>query len=442
MKYDLAINNVIILSRNNDYIPFVGAVGITGEFITYVGKQFVSLEETNQMIDGLRRVLMPGLINGHCHGDMTMARGLGEGMTLWDQNLAFSKHQWFKEFTTVEDRFYSRQLTYIESLLNGTTFILENMYWDLDGKSVEAMAEIGIMGALALDIRKDFLQPEDFIDDKVIDKFICESQKHDLIPVIGSVSEEDFNPILLKKISDKLNQFDVLNTCHLAENDWRVALIEEKYQMTPVSFLSKNGKFDSKTIGSHVVKTTPKDIETLQKNSVSVINTPICEMKIADGWLRGVELMEAGVNVGLGTDGALWNNNNDIFEEMKQTLLIQSMQYGPGRMTSKHIIDMATYNGAKAFGVEDKMGSIEVGKLANFILIDIDKPHLMPQNLHPEYENITTLIVTQINGRDVTDVFIKGNHIVENRCLNNVDVNKIKRKVQQVHEKIINNIGR
>lgn len=442
MKYDLGINDVIILARDRGYQPFVGSVGVTKERISYIGTQKISKRDSHVLINGEKKVLMPGLINGHCHGDMTMARGLGENMTLWDQNEKFAAHQWFKNFTTVEDRFYSRQLTYVEALLNGTTFILENMYWDLGGRSVEAMSQTGIMGGLALDIRKDFSEPDVFIEDKIIEKFIAEAKKHDLIPVLGSVSEEDFQPELLKKIADKVEEWKMLQTCHLSENDWRVDLVKKRHNMTPVAFLNTYGKLSQNTIGSHVVKITDEDINILKTRNVSIINTPICEMKIADGCLRGVELLQAGVNVGLGTDGALWNNNNDMFAEMKQTLLIQSMRYGPDKIKVKDVIDMATFNGAKAFGVEEEMGSIEEGKLANFILLDIDQPHLMPYNLSSEYENITTLVVSQATGSDVSDVFIKGKHIVNNKKLNTIDVELIKMRVQATHEKIISNLER
>ena len=439
MKYDIAINNAIILTRNNGYQPFMGSVGITNEQITYVGTEKIS---GSTVIDATDKILMPGLINGHCHGDMTMARGLGEGMTLWEQNKEFSSHNWFKSYITDEDRYYSRQLTYIEALLNGTTFICENMYWDLDGKSVQAMSEIGIMGGLALDIRKDFQHPDKFIEDEVIKNFIEEAERYDLLPIIGSISEEDFHSELLSKIADKIEEFDILSTCHLAENEWRVDLVKERYHLTPIELMAKFGKLDKKTIGSHVVKITDNDITILKNRDFSIINTPICEMKIADGALRGVDLLEAGVNVGLGTDGALWNNSNDIFAEMKQTLLIQSARYGPNKITCKDVIDMATYNGAKAFGVEHRMGSIELGKLANIILIDISQPHLMPFNLHGIYENITTLVVTQATGRDVSDVIIKGRQVVKNNQLQHIEMGRIKQKVQEAHNKIISSLGR
>ncbi|ELC2815896.1 amidohydrolase family protein [Salmonella enterica] len=436
MKLDTAINNVIIVTGDRDYVPFVGSVAISDGKIEYVGNRKFSPDDTRELIDGSGKVLMPGLINGHCHGDMTLVRGIGDDLTLQEQNELYAGHNWFKEFITTGDRYKSRQLTYVEALLNGTTFILENMYWDLDKQSVKAMSQTGIRGGLALDIRQDFTMPEIFLADELLKEFRQDCLDNGLVPVVGSISEEDFHAPLLAKIKRKTDELGLRVTCHLAETDWRKELVSSRHQDTPISYLSRHGTFDGSVIASHVIHATRDEINLLAENEVKVVSTPLCEMKIADGTFRGKEMLDAGVVVGLGTDGALWNNSNDIFREMKGTLLIQTARYGIRAISKKQILDMATINGAKVFGLEERIGTVEVGKLADLILIDLQRPHLCPVNLG-KYENITSLLVNQVTGQDVTDVFVNGNHVVRDRQLQTLNTLQLMGEMNDIHQRIV-----
>ena len=125
--YTLGIDNVIIVSGNFNYAPFWGSVCVEGSSIAEVRRGPVPREQCAEWIDGSGKILMPGLVNCHCHGDMTLARGLGDDMTLWEQIEAYRSHNWFYEYISDDDRYYARQLVYCEALLAGTTFICENM---------------------------------------------------------------------------------------------------------------------------------------------------------------------------------------------------------------------------------------------------------------------------------------------------------------------------
>ena len=144
MKYEMGISGAIIVSGHNGYEPFIGSVAIKGDRIEKVVEGSLEKEDCGKWIDGSGKILMPGLVNAHCHGDMTLARGLGDDLTLLEQNEKFADTEWFYTLISDEDRYYSRQLTYCEALLSGTTFIMENMYWGLGEDSVKAMVETGI----------------------------------------------------------------------------------------------------------------------------------------------------------------------------------------------------------------------------------------------------------------------------------------------------------
>lgn len=435
MKYEIGINQAIIVSGHNRYQPFVGAVGIVGDKIVEVREGILFEEECEKFIDGTGKILMPGLVNGHCHGDMTLARGMGDDLTLLEQNEAFADTGWFYSLIDDEDRFYSRQLTYCEALLSGTTFIMENMYWGLGLESIRAMSEVGIRGALAEDVRVDFSNPNELIPEEDIDAFIdtCSSEK--LIPILGSISEEDYSIELLNRIKSLAGEKKVLVTCHLAENTWRREIVKERFGKTAIEFLYQNELLGKEILGSHVVYATEEEISMLAKTGTKVINTPLCEMKIEDGIAPISQMIREGVTVCLGTDGAMWNNSNDIFREMKGMSLIQTMDSGIRSLDKRDILDMATINGAKCFGLEQDYGTIEVGKKADFILIETRVPHMQPLRIK-EQENVTSSLIYNATGRDVTDVFVNGNHVVENRVIRTVDITYIMNKVQKSSNKI------
>lgn len=440
MPFATAINNAIILSAHNGYVPFIGSIGISDGRIAWVGEKPIAPGEAAKLINAEGSILMPGLVNAHCHGDMTLARGLGDDLTLLEQNEAFADTDWFSTLIDEDDRFYSRQLTYCEALLSGTTFINENMYWSLGGRSAAAMLKIGINGALSEDVRYDFTVPEKLLSDREVADFANQARSNGLVPVLGGLSEEDYAADLLQRIEAKRARFDMLLTCHLSETDWRVKHVTSLYDSTPIEFLARHNCLNEKILGSHVVWTTANDLELLAAYGVKVVNTPLCEMKIADGIARIPEMVQAGICVSLGTDGAMWNNSNDIFREMKGMLLLHTVNSGIRSLSVQAVLDMATINGAKTFGLGAECGSIEVGRRADLILINTEQAHFTPLRLG-SHENVASLVVYNATGRDVSDVFVSGNHVVECGNLMTADLTEIRARVTAASAKIAAGLG-
>ena len=435
MKYETGISGAVIVSAHNGYRPFIGSVGVLHGRIETVAEGQIKSEECEVFIDADGKILMPGLVNGHCHGDMTMARGLGDDLTLLEQNHKFADTGWFYTLIQDEDRYYSRQLTYCEALLSGTTFIMENMYWGLGADSVRAMKEVGIRGALAEDVRVDFQKPDEFISEEALTDFINLCRENDLIPVLGGISEEDYETKRLKKIQAIAEIRGISITSHMAENTWRQDIVREKYGTSAIDYLHKNSLLGKKVIGSHEVYASAEEVFQLADTQTKVVNTPLCEMKIQDGIAPIPEMVRKGVTVCLGTDGAMWNNSNDIFREMKGMSLLHSLNSGVRSLKKTDILDMATRNGAKCFGLEKEYGTIEAGKKADFILIETKVPHMQPM-LIGEKETVTSALVYNATGQDVTDVFVDGRHVVKNREIQTADVSVIMKKVQETSEKI------
>jgi 5-methylthioadenosine/S-adenosylhomocysteine deaminase len=309
------------------------------------------------------------------------------------------------------------------------------MYWGLGSRSIQAMREIGIKGALVEDIRHDFANSDSFLPEQVLQEFSASCREAGLVPVIGLMAEEDFETERLRKAFDRLRDLDALQTMHLAENEWRKDLILNKYGLAPIEYLAKNGFLHDRLIGSHVVCAAENEVALMKEAGVKVANTPLCEMKIADGIAPIPEMVKQGVTVGLGTDGPLWNNSNDIFREMKGMALLHTVNSGIRSLSKKDILEMATVGGAAVFGKEAEFGMIKEGMQADFIMIDAEKPHLQPL-LHGKHENVTSAIVFGATGADVSDVFVNGKRLVKDHSLTGIDVSALIARVRQTAENI------
>lgn len=433
--FDLAINDCIILSGHNGYQPVLGSVGIRDGRIQRVGEGKIYSAESKELLDGNGKILMPGLINGHCHGDMTFARGMGDDLTLLEQNQKFADTNWFYDLIDDEDRYWSRVLTYVEALLSGTTFLMENMYWGLGARSVDAMKATGIKGALAQDLREDFTDPGRFVPPQKMKDFADRCRAVGIIPVIGNISEEDFADGLIDKARDYIADLGCAETRHLAENTWRMDLIRDKLGTTSIQYLKSRGALHGNMICSHAIYLTEEELSIMAAEDVKVVNTPLCEMKIADGIAPIPAMLKAGVTVGIGTDGAMWNNSNDIFREMKGMVLLHSIQSGVRALTARDALNMATIQGAKVFGLEKEIGTIEPGKKADLILIDANQPHMSPLRWRHN-ENVASTVVYCATGRDVTDVLIDGNLVVRNRNLMTMHVPEVLERASVASEKL------
>lgn len=412
--FDLGFNNAVIMSDCFDWQPFIGSLAIQDGRIAYIGERKLYAEDCLELRVLDQKLIMPGLVNGHCHGDMTLARGLGDGLTLAEQNERFASHNWFEHYLSEEDRIISRRLTYAEAMLSGCTFILENMYWSLGERAIEAVQLSGIRAALAEDYRPDFRVASTAHESHNLLAFARACRDADIIPVLGSVSEEDFDSATLRLVRKLAHEADMLITCHLAETKWREELTLERYGMTPVTYLAEQGFLGPDLIASHVVYTSSRERRMLADSDTKVINTPLCEYKIADGLAAVPDMLEAGITVGLGTDGALWNNNIDLFREMKGLLLANSLARGPRSLDPKQALRMATADGAAAFGRRD-IGDLRLGNLADFIILDWSKPKFKPTRLGA-FQNVASSLAYNASGEDVRSVYIGGvEHVREGR---------------------------
>ena len=403
--------------------------------IERVSRNAIEKRDGDHVIDGSRMIAIPGLINGHVHCDITLARGLGDGLTLFEQDNQswVSRKKWYRNELNREARHYSRMLQYAEAVKGGTTFICDVPFWWYGDDLTAPFREVGIVGAVVLDYRRDFLTGE-LAEKREYFDAARQLQDEGHMPIVEAPAEEGFEDKLLLRLMSWAQELDTLLHLHLAETTWRMESIRERFNSTPVRYLRDLGFLNERVIGSHGVYLDEADREILHTSGSRIVNCPAAEMKIADGIAPVSELVSEGIPVGLGTDGALWNDSSDLFAEMKTLMLLQRVLKGADSLSAHDSLHAATLGGAQVFGLENELGSIEEGKAASLVLLNCDRPHLTP--LHRLDEgNVLQLITSSARASDVDTVIVDGKIIVEGGVLLTIDEEALMAKCQELADR-------
>jgi 5-methylthioadenosine/S-adenosylhomocysteine deaminase len=388
----------------------------------------------DQVMGGPGKVLIPGLFNGHLHGDMALARGLGDGYTLFqqDQDSPVSAHTWFSAQLDREARRLSRLLQYVEALQGGVTWVCDVPFWWEGDDLTGPFRETGLRGAVVLDYRSDFLTGA-MVDREQYMTAARRLAEQGIPAIVEAPAEEGFDPGLLTELSGRAWELDTLLHLHLAETTWRRDLVLKKFGTTPVRFLKDLGILDQRILGSHGVYLEDEEINLLRDAGSRIVNCPAAEMKISDGIAPAARLLRRGVPLCLGTDGALWNDSSDLFAEMKTLLLVQRVAGAPSDISPADCLQAATMGAARVFGCQDRLGSIEEGKSASLVLVDFIKPHLVPL-YHGESSNLVNGLVTCARASDVHTVMVDGRVVVENSRLLTLDARRLVEQCQAAAE--------
>jgi len=436
----ILIENVLTVTMNQKGDIGVYSILIEEDRIVYVGKEIPDSKGNHKIISGEGKIAIPGLINSHIHSDVTLARGLGDGLTLYQQDFDsfVSRKKWFKNELDHKARYYSRLLQYCESLKGGTTFICDVPFWSYGDDLVLPLKESGIKGAVVLDYRCDFLTGE-LIDKKSYFEMADRLKKNGYLPVVGGPAEEHFEVNLLKKLMKWAEELETFLQLHLAETTWRREIVKKSFNCTSVELLHHAGVLNNRLIGSHGVYLEKSDIDLIRENSTKIVNCPVAEMKISDGIAPIKELIENSVPVGIGTDGALWNDSADLFSEMKTLLLLQRVSKGVSAIDPYSCLYAATLGGAKVFGLEKEIGSIEAGKKASIVLIDYKKPHIVPL-YHRNFSNLIQNIVSCIRASDVDTVIVEGDVLVERGRIIKLNEDELVQTCQRLGESRFGNM--
>lgn len=410
-----------------------GAIAIKDKNIVSIGtfdeisKQYSSERE----IGGTGKVAFPGLINTHTHAAMVYFRGLSDDLPL---KVWLEEHIWPAEGRWLSPEFVADavELACLEMLKAGIT-VYNDMYFfgDAIGRATKKTGMRAVVGVGILDFPSKsasttdeyFANAEQFIRDWIGDELIVPS-----IAPHALYSCAPDNMLRARKIAE---HYDVPLHVHLAETEWEVAEIKKRYGETPIALLDRIGFLDERVLAAHCVWPTDDEIEILAQKRVGVAHCIESNLKLASGIAPVKKMLQAGVKVTFGTDGAASNNDLNVLSEMSTAAKIHKAISGdPTALNAKQALLMATRWGAETLGLGSVTGSLEKGKAADIVIADLSGPHLTP--LYDIYSHI----VYSMHASDVETVLVGGRIVLEGGTLSLADEDKIRQKALTWGEKI------
>jgi 5-methylthioadenosine/S-adenosylhomocysteine deaminase len=434
-KVDLLITNGLVVTMDAQHrVVENGAVAVRGDAIVAVGSsaELAAQYDAVKTIDARGAIVMPGLINGHAHAAMSLFRGIADDLSL-DEWL--KKYIFPAEARNVTEDFvvWGTRLGMLEMLRGGITTYADMYYFE--DAVARATKEAGMRGVLGETII-DFPAPDNKTVPQALEytqKFMDHWRGDPLI--VAAIAPHSMYTCSAKTLQDaaalaRRNHAPILT--HIAEALFELQLSREKYGATPVGYLAREGFLGPDVVGAHCVWVDQADIATLVQYGVGCTNNPSSNMKTAAGVMPVVEMLAAGQAIGLATDGAASNNNQDLFEEMDLAAKLQKITRMDSRaLPAQQVVDMATIGGARAIHMEEEIGSLESGKKADLILVDTTAPHATPMY------NVYSELVFALKASDVRTVVIGGKVIMEDRKMLTLDeaailakANEYKRQIQ------------
>jgi 5-methylthioadenosine/S-adenosylhomocysteine deaminase len=379
---------------------------------------------------------MPGLVNAHTHLYQVFLRAVWEDLPLFP---------WLKRIYGVAevlrpDHLYAGSLLgCLEAVKGGVTTVCEhnflNPHPDCASETVRAIRESGLRAVFARTIMDAGEIVPDCVREKadqafqLIERLLAENEADNRISFRTGPNTPPINttPELLKEIRDFANSHSIGISAHVAESRSVVDFVHQRHGRNGVvEYLEKFGIPGADSIFAHCVHVTEEEIQILKTTGTSVSHNPVSNMMLGDGVAPVVEMLRAGVNVALGTDGAASNHSQDLFETMKVASLLQKVHHrDPGVIDPYTVLRMATFGGARALGLEKVCGTIEVGKRADLILVDLESAHNQPVN------NLFSQLVHCAKSGDVSIVMVNGTVLMENRQTLFLDEPQVIRRAQE-----------
>jgi 5-methylthioadenosine/S-adenosylhomocysteine deaminase len=393
-----------------------GAIAIRADRIVAAGTR-ADIDrnwQPKRRIDRPNAMLTPGLINTHTHAAMSLFRGIADDLTLqdWLNNYIFPAEA--KNVTPDFVRWGTR-LASLEMLLSGTTTFTDMYYFE--DVVAEAAKEAGIRGVLGETIIKfpvaDAKTPEEGL--KNAEKFLIRFKSDPLVvAAVAPHAPYTNTDATLKAARALANKYNAPIIIHLSETKKENDDMQAERHMSPTEMLNSLGVFNGRTVAAHCIWMSDRDLSILKSHNVGVAHNPSSNMMLASGTARIVDMLKLRINVGLGTDGPAGSNNDfDLMEEMDLAAKLQKLiRNDPQALTAKQAFEMATIGGARVLGMEKEIGSLEPGKRADLISIDLDAPNAVPMY------DVYSQLVYSLKGSNVIDVVVNGREVVrDKRCL-------------------------
>ncbi len=397
-----------------------GAIAIDGERIAYAGPSPAPLEFRNarKRIDASCLIALAGFVNTHTHAAMTLLRGYADDMVLMDW---LNKKIWpIEAHLDSEDVYWGAMLACVEMIRAGVTTFADQYFFMDD--TAKAVRDSGIRACLSRGLIATSPDSSQALRENIE---LCQTwdggANGRITTMLGPHAPYTCPVDFLEKVMEAAEELGVGMHIHLSETLGEVEESRAKHGgMSPIELMDSIGLFGFRTLAAHCVHVSAKDIEILSSKGVGVAHNPGSNMKIASGVAPVPAMLRAGVKVGLGTDGACSNNNLDLLEEARLAAFLHKVANNdPTVIPAEQALTMATLGGAKAMGMDSDIGSLEPGKKADIILLDMNKPHMYPKH------DLTSHIVYSARASDVTTVIINGELVMEDGVLTGIDEQEV-----------------
>lgn len=410
-----------------------GAVAVRGDSIVAVGSttEMESRYEATKRIDARGALVMPGLINGHAHAAMSLFRGVADDLSLDDW---LRKYIFPAEARNVNEDFvaWGTRLGVLEMLRGGITTYADMYYFeDAVARVTKEAGMRGVLGETIIDfpapdnktLAEAYAYTQKFLDHWKGDPLITAAAAPHSIYACSEKTLQDSAALARR------NGAPIL--IHIAEAPFELEQSRAKHGLTPVAYLERTGILGPDVVGAHCIWVDAGDISILTHFNVGCTHNPSSNMKTAAGVMPVMEMLAAGEAIGLATDGAASNNNQDLFEEMDLAAKLQKIsRRDPRALPAEQVVEMATITGARALHMEKTIGSLEAGKKADLIVVGTGAPHAVPMY------NAYSQIVYALKASDVRTVVIAGKIVMEERRMLTLDDREILVKAQEYKKKI------
>ena len=421
-QIDLIVEGDYIVSMDaTNSIINGGAIAVNDGLIIDIGAtEDIRLRyQATQVLGGGNRIVLPGLINGHSHAAMTLLRGIADDLSLfeWLNDYIFPAEVAFVDETFVR---IGTELACWEMIRGGTTTFVDMYYYpDTIAEVVESCGMRALVSATVIDQPSPGAQSA--VDSLAKGRAFIkrwQNRNNRITPIFGPHAIYTLSPEQLKSTREAARDLGVPISIHVSESPFELKYTKDTYDMTSVSLLESIGFLDGPTIAAHMVWPNAADIEVLAERKVGVIYNPTSNMKTAAG-------------VAPVTAGAASNNDLDMWEEMRLAALLQKVSnMNPEVLPASKVLAMATRDGASAIGLAGEIGSLEIGKRADMILVSFDDVHHLPT-----YDVISHLVYVT-DEQDVESVIVEGRVLMKKREILTIDTDRVRLQASELGAKI------
>lgn len=434
----LLINGAVLTMDDRHTIHFPGAVAVTGNSITAVGPadEIQADYEAAEVIDCAGKIIMPGLINAHTHVPMTLLRGLADDLRLdvWLLGYIMPAE---REFVNPEFVRLGTSLACAEMISSGITTFADMYYFE--EVVAEAAAEAG-MRALAGQSVLMFPTPDAESSEKALERaraFIQKWKGHELIvPGVAPHAPYTTTPEIIRACTDLALEFDVPLQMHIAEMTREQEDSLRDNGSTVVPWLNQIGMFEAKVLAAHCVHIDEADMRLLKRTGCGAAHCPTSNLKLASGIAPITQMLHNGLNVGIGTDGPASNNDLDMVEEVRlAAILAKTASNDPRSLPARQALDMATRLGAKALHMDDITGTLETGKRADVIVLDMDGVHARPR-FERDPDAVYAQVVYASKSTDVLHVMCNGQWLLRERAHQTLDTERLAREAEALARRV------